>query len=312
MKYKLYHGNSPYLSLEDVHDAIKTNKTEIPNAEVTIVQADVEEPLSIIDTLSAQSLFCGSRIIFIKRIYRNKKKDSFLDKLLQVIKDSQSIDTVLFWEDQKIKSNTKYYKFFKDGNFVIEENELNKRTFYTWLKKELEKFNLKIETDATKVLAERTNYDPERCHNELQKIKLLGDSIITKDVVDEVTSDTLENNIWQLIDSINDGDTVTSVFIIEKMRLQGIDENYVLSMLGRNLRLITLAKELSEKGFDYRAIASSLKVAPFTVPSLVHASKRYSYDKIKMLYTKLSNLDLQIKTGMIDGYLGLTLICPYL
>ncbi|KUK75911.1 MAG: DNA polymerase III subunit delta, partial [candidate division WS6 bacterium 34_10] len=41
-------------------------------------------------------------------------------------------------------------------------------------------------------------------------------------------------------------------------------------------------------------------------------SKQYSEEKIKLLYSKLSNLDYQIKTGKIEPNLGLTLICPFL
>jgi DNA polymerase-3 subunit delta len=83
-------------------------------------------------------------------------------------------------------------------------------------------------------------------------------------------------------------------------------------MLARNLRLITQAKYLIENGYDYKQIASVLKVPPFTVPSIINASKNQTSEKIKKLYEKFTNLDFQIKTGKIDGNLGLTLLCSYI
>ena len=83
-------------------------------------------------------------------------------------------------------------------------------------------------------------------------------------------------------------------------------------MLARNLRLVLLTKFLLRKGNDYRAISSELSIPPFTTPSLIKTAENSSDEKLKMLYTKLSNLDYQIKTGKIDANLGISLICPYL
>ena len=312
MEYRLFHGNAPFLSLEDVHNYIEQKKKESPTLEITILQGEDIQPATIIDTLSSQNLFAPSRLIFVKRIYKNKKKDTFLDGILALIKDNTSTDTIIFWEDQKIKSNTKYYKFFKKDNLVVDEDKLNKRTFYTWLKKELDKYGLTIDKASSKTLAENTNYDPERCHNAIQKFLLTGETQINNQTIQNIVADTLEEDIWGLIDSINAGDKVNSLQIIEKLKAQGSDANYILSMLARNLRLITLTKFLYENGTQYREIASIIKIPPFTVPSLIGTSKSYNAEKIKMLYTKLSNLDYQIKVGQIDGFLGLTLLCSIL
>lgn len=313
MEYKLYHGSSPYLSLEAVHTYIDSKKNQNPRVEIIILQGDSLDPQILVDQISSKNLFSPSRIIFLKRIYKNKKKDTFLDSILSTLKNDSSTDTIIFWEDQKVKSNTKYYKFFKENNSIEELDSLNKRTFFTWLKEELKRNNLKIEADAQKELAERTNYDPERCSNEIKKFILNDkDKIITKDDVNKLVTDTLEKDIWSLIDAINRQDKETSISIIDKLKIQAVDPNYTISMLARNLRLITLTKFLVEQGKSYRDISAILKIPPFTTPSLIKASKEYTNERIEMLYTKLSNLDFQIKKGLVDGYLGLALITPYL
>jgi len=313
MIYKLYHGSSPYLSLGSAHAFINTEKTKNPNLEIIPIQGDTEDPQKVLDLVSSQSLFFQSKLIFIKRIYKNKKKSIFLDDLLTILKTNTSPDILVFWEDQKIKSNTKYYKFFKQSNAVEGMDSLNKRTFFQWTKKILKEQNIKIQSDAIKELAEKTNYDPERFQNEIEKLALTDDEgVITKEQVNTLTSDTLEQDIWNLIDSINDQNKINSMKILEKLKLQNVDPNYTISMLARNLRLITLTKFLSSRNKSYSEIASELAVPPFTVPRLVTASKKYSDEKITKLYTKMSNLDMQIKMGQIDGNLGLTILLPYI
>ena len=313
MKYKLYHGTSSYLSLEVAHKEIEKLLSEDSSLSLTLLEADSLPPQNIVDTISSPSLFSKNRILFLKRTYRNKEKKLITETILELIENNQSNDYIIFWEDQKIRSNTKYYKFFKEKKCLEELDNLNKRTFFTWLRKELEENGLKIDQSVIKDLAERTNYDPERCSNEIKKFKLNNENrIIRKEDIEILTPDTIEKDIWDLIDAINQGDKVKSISTLEKLSSQTMDPNYILSMLARNLRLVLLTKFLLRKGNDYRAISSELSIPPFTTPSLIKTAENSSDEKLKMLYTKLSNLDYQIKTGKIDANLGISLICPYL
>lgn len=312
MVYKLFHGASPFLSLEAAHKYIYEEIIK-DTFESLAIDADTTKAQNIIDTISSPSLFSSRRIIFLKRVYKNKEKEILIENILKSMENLGNEDIIIIWEDQKIKSNTKYYKFFSKMNELEEYPLLNKRSFITWLRSILEKEELKIEPSAIKILAESTNYDPERCYNVIKKFKLKDENrIIKENDLEEITINTLENDIWELIDSINVEDKKRSLLILNKLLSQHVDSNYILSMLGRNLRLIFLTKELLNKSVDYGRIASVLKVPPFTVGSLVKSSKGYTQEKMKFIYSKLSNLDHQIKTGKIDGPLGLTLICPYL
>ena len=119
-------------------------------------------------------------------------------------------------------------------------------------------------------------------------------------------------DIWKLIDHLNANDKANSLKAIENLTTQNNDPNYILAMLARNLRLIAQTKYLVGQGKDSRAIASALRLPPFTVPSLIKAANNQTEEKIKKLYEKFTNLDYQIKTGKIDGKLGLTLLCTYI
>jgi DNA polymerase-3 subunit delta len=313
VEYKLYHGNSTYLSLEAVHSYLNRLEKENPLISVDILEADSKDPKEIIDFLTSPSLFSTKRIILIKRLYSNKQKAVLTEALLEILEEDKSDDHIIIWEDQKIRSNTKYCKFFQKNKAIEELNELNKRTFFTWLRKELKKHELKIDQSVIKKLAERTNYDPQRCKNEIEKFKLCNpNKIIEEEDIEKLTADTFEKEIWDLTDAINTQNKEKSITTLERLTSQGADANYILSMLARNLRLLYLTKTLDKEGRRYAEISSALKIPPFTTPPLIKASRQYSNEKIKLLYSKLSNLDYQIKTGKIEPNLGLTLICQFL
>ena len=311
MKYNLYHGNSPYLSLRASHKALKNLHEENRALFLNIIEGDNIEPSAFVDKISSTGLFSNQRILFIKRLYRNKEKDQLIKYLLEIFDNNQSEDILIFWEDQKIRSTTKYLKAFQKNKTVEEYNQLNKRTFGTWLKEELKENNLTLNTQCQRILSESTNYDPERAANEIAKLTLT-DEEITEDFLQTTTSNTLEMDIWKLIDHLNANDKANSLKVIENLTVQNNDPNYILAMLARNLRLITQTKYLVKQGKDSRSIASILRLPPFTVPSLIKASNNQTDEKIKRLYEKFTNLDYQIKTGKIDGKLGLTLLCTYI
>ena len=125
--YKLYIGNETYLSFTEAKKFVRSLRDE---SEFEYISIDVEKIKAgeLIDILSSNSLFDTKRVIFLKRVYRNKEKDSIISFLLGYL-DSNSTDYIVIWEDQKVSSLTKYVKFFKQKKLLEDYTKFNKRTF---------------------------------------------------------------------------------------------------------------------------------------------------------------------------------------
>ena len=305
---KLFHGKETFLSMRKAKDEISAFSDKKGLEKITL-DCEKIEPDKFSDTLNNTSLFCTQRLVFLKRPYRNKSKEKVIQILLEYLSKKQESTNIIIWEDQKIKSNTKYYKYFQNIKSVEESDELNKRTFLTWANEEVKKQNIALDKNLVKELSERVNFSPESFVNEIQKLKLSGKRILKKEDIIESTTDTLEYDIWKLIDSINSKkDTSERIKILDRILSQEVDENYIISMLARNLRLTVLITDLLEQKKNSNQIASILKIPPFTVPQMQHISREYSREKISLLYEKLSSLDYEIKRGNIEPGLGLTLL----
>lgn len=302
MIQKLYHGKNNYLSLRAAHNTLNN---EFKENEIIAIDAESNKAESIIDQLYSPSLFTTQKVYFLKRLYRNKDRSLLLDNLLDIL--PKGTVSILIWEDQKIRSNTKYYKFFKEKNAVEEFAELNKRTFISWAREEIEKYPIHIDSDILKLVAQRSNYEPERFVNNIEKLKLLEEDKLEKKVLDTVVADTLETDIWKLMDSITQSDQRAINEILEKLLEYKVDPHYILAMIARNLRISIQIKYLLEKNVNERKMASILKLPPFAIYPVIKAVKNVDKSKILLQYKKLSNLDYEIKTGRIDPILGLSL-----
>lgn len=304
--YKLYIGNETYISFNHAKEMVNDLLSQ---PDITYVHIDAERVngQDLIEKISSNSLFSTSRVIFLKRLYRNKEKDLLIPFLLEHLEKNIS-DSIVIWEDQKVSSVTKYVKFFKSQNSLEEYNKLSKVQFKKYAKDLCTKYSLPLDNILIEILSQYSNYDIERFDNSLKKLKLLEKEQYDEEDIHQVAANTLEQDIWKLLDQMNiqGGKPIE---ILENLLKQGIDPLYIIPMIARNLRLITLTKYLIEKNTSYSEIASLIKIPPFTVKPLVDVSSRYNWDKIKSKYEKLSSLDYNIKIGLIEPKLGLTLFC---
>ncbi|MCD4811114.1 DNA polymerase III subunit delta [bacterium] len=299
---KLYHGKNTYLSLRSIHELLTT---QFLDNDIITIDADSTKVEKIIDTLYSPSLFNTQKIYFLKRVYKNKEKEILIKTLFEIL-DNDSL-TILIWEDQKIRSNTKYFKFFKERNSVDEFPKLNKRSFVTWARKETEQLPFTIPPEILNTLSQRSNYEPERFNNNLDKLKLLETDTIDQENLNQTVADTLETDIWKLMDYINISDHTGISNTLEKLLEYKTDPHYILAMIARNLRIAIQTKDLLDNNTNERLFASILKLPPFAIYPVIKSVRNTNRQRLLLQYKKLCNLDYKIKTGRIEPTLGLSL-----
>jgi len=308
----LHHGKLSFLSLREAHKKINTLKKENSELEVITIDADSSDLNFIIQNLSTTDMFSPGKILFIKRSQANKKKKELSEAIIKWIETPSENTYAIFWEDTKVASNTRYFKAFNNSKSTFEAAALNKRTFITWAKAEIKELALDMETAAINLLAQNSNFEPERFIGYLDKMSLSGNKKISIEEVKENSANTLETTIWYLLDVINGSKEGKPIKILDDLLAQKESAIFILAMIIRNTRLLILTKTLLEQDKDSKSIAKILKIPPFTVYALIGSAKKTTMKKLKSLYKMLYNLDFEIKTGGIDADLGLTLIATRL
>lgn len=302
---ELYHGKDEFISFREVKKRIKELTNEIPNISIVNIESNEKSSQDIINTIFSQDMFNTYKIVLIKRLSENKEKEGLIEYLQKNISSIPKDTRVIFWEDSKIASNTKYFKLFKKP-FTFDE--MNKPSFYKWAQNELKDNEINCTRQTVITLCSRTDYKPERLVQELDKYILLNIKDLTEEIVIKETTDTLEEAIWNLTKALNVG-TKSEIFtILDRLYKQDVDINFIISMVARNLRLTSEVKYLHEKESTNSEICSKLRIPPFTLPELLSYAKQTEWMKIKYLYEKLSSLDYEIKRGNIDANTGLVLV----
>ncbi len=112
-------------------------------------------------------------------------------------------------------------------------------------------------------------------------------------------------NVFAMVDAIGRRDGRTALRLLHKL----LDENaaplYLLSMIVRQFRILIQVKELSAQGLASSTIAKRAGLHPFVAEKAGRQAMNFSMGQLEVIYVRLLETDLAIKTGQVDDVLAL-------
>ena len=171
-----------------------------------------------------------------------------------------------------------------------------------WIKNRSEQQHYKITPTAIRLLADLIGNDLWTLHNELDKLGLyVQEETIEESHVRELVSQIRESSIFQFVDAIIEQRTGLALKLLQELHREGQDAGYIFAMINRQLRLITLTKDLLDSKFSKQAIGTRLRLnSQFVLEKTLAQTARCSYHDIRRHYETLTEADLAIKEGRLD------------
>ena len=283
------------------------------------------QSLNVIDGLSATikeisekintgSLFVKKRMVIIEDIFENKKEkvfeelESFL-KHKQESSKSDDDDIIIFKDGDLNNPNTKLKKeakklfvFLSSQKYVQEFKNLSGGQLVSFTQEEFKKLNRSIETSALKLLLEKTGDDLWRLSSEIHKLAMMikeKGTVKIEDIKNEV-SGSFDEHIFNLTDAISARQQKVALRLLEEQYLAGLSEDYVLTMLIRQFKIMLQVKSALLENQSPAQIASSLKLHPFVVKKSLSQVSNFGLEELKIKLNHLIALDFGNKTGQKD------------
>ena len=159
----------------------------------------------------------------------------------------------------------------------------------------------KMDSDAVMELIDRTAGDIPLLKNSLIKLFLYTKHIRYEDVLLLVTR-PLEDNTFQLFNYLLDGENEKAIGLFRDLQVSNVEPVTLISMLGNQFRLLNQVVFLSKQSKTNDEIAEELKIKPIRVQILKKKTFNMSEKAIHKVLDDLFNLDLQIKSGLVDRF----------
>lgn len=206
---------------------------------------------------------------------------------------------VLSGNYEKLDERKKLTKELKRKATVVHAKKLNERELARWIKNRAGENNVEIKDDALELLCVLAGTNLSMLASEVDKLALYCEDsgIIDRQIVDELVSRTLEQNIFTLIDKIVQRNIADALRIYDDLLKQNEEPIKILSLISGQFRLIYQVKELARRGYSQQKIAEILKVHPFRVKLAAGQAKLFSDEELVRIMKMLAKADYEAKTG---------------
>lgn len=179
-----------------------------------------------------------------------------------------------------------------------------------WIKERAREKGIEITLEAAEELAFFAGENLRVLDTELDKLALYVDRArpVVPEDVRAVVPYAREASIFSLTDALGRRDAGTALEVLRSLLEQGEPFLGIVGMLGKHLRLLLMVKLLMAKGYSSREIAQRLGVLPFVVDKAIRQSGNFSVEYLKKAYERLLRLDVDFKTGRVEGPVALELL----
>lgn len=254
--------------------------------------------------LNEIALFLVDGIIDEKEFY--KYMDNIGEHCLLIITDRSG----------DLKKTTKFYKFFKKNNNVVEFNKLNKSQLQAWTKQQLEINNRQMNVSNINYFMDRSSYfsknhdiDLYNLKGEIDKLINYSDTVeIKKDDIESIGQRSLDNNIFDLLGAISDGNSDKALQVFNELYSLNEPALKILFMITRQVRLLLNYKLYKDKGYQDKDIGSKLKIKPYELRKITQQSKKHDISVLKRCFHHLLLVDKKLKTSTLDDKLEMEML----
>ena len=99
-----------------------------------------------------------------------------------------------------------------------------------------------------------------------------------------------------MIDCIGSSNAGMAIKVFKDMIVDGEPVLRILSMIGRQFRIMLQGKQLKSLGYTPNIIAQKLSLHPFVVTKAIAASNNFSNEELVSVLNEVMNIDYSIKT----------------
>jgi len=218
--------------------------------------------------------------------------------------------TVLVLLDGRLGRDNRLLRRLSPKATVKEFPSLRGGRLRNWIRVRVGEAGSSISPSATSLLVDPIGSNLWILSSEIEKLCLwAGQRRIEERDVRQLVSHAREASVFAMVDAIVEGKMASAVQLLHQLLDEGAAAPYLLVMITRQFRLLLQAKELSPRGLSRTEIRNRLGLSSeYAFRKTLEQAQHYSLGRLQLVYPKLLETDVSIKTGKWGGELALDLL----
>ena len=267
----------------------------------------------IVNDASTLPFMSDKKVVVVRNCYfltgENPKLDfeQTFDELDEYLDNQNEGVTVIFSViTSKLDERKSLVKKIKEKAKVYAVDSVNKKDLPRVVKQMFDKRDMSITNDALSEFLNRCGEDMYLINNERDKLSCYKNELDLKDI-QLMISKKIEDNVFDMIDAIFSKKEDKVFKIYYDLKANNSEPITLISLIASQVRFLYQVMVLKDKGYSESNIANELSCHPYRVK--VALEKVYKLNKIDLtsLLEELSELDIKIKSGEMDRFVGFEL-----
>jgi DNA polymerase III subunit delta len=254
---------------------------------------DIQTALSSAEQLP---MMANRRVVKITEL--NKLKESDDENLLHYFKRPAETCVVMF-VGEELDKRKRISKILLDNCVPVEFTPLKDFEVLVWLRQKAKELKVQIDERTLRYLLNLVGNSVRKLTSELEKLAVaaLPESIITQNLVDQLTPNSREVSNFDLSDQMLAGNRNGSMKVLQKVLDDGAEPLMLLGLIANNYHRLFLAKELMKQDVATIEVARIMKLPPFKQDDFLATARRADASKLSWSLQRISETDLAIKTS---------------
>ena len=179
-----------------------------------------------------------------------------------------------------------------------------------WVRNRAAEKGCNISPGAILLVSQLVGGDLWTMDSELEKLSLFaGERAIEEADVRALTPQARETNVFAAVDALLSGRTAQALQLVHRLRDEGAEFTYIVTMVARQVRMAIMARSLAGQGLGEGAVGARLGLShQFAVKRTLEQARRHRPEALEWLHRRLLEADLAVKQGRMEPDLALDLL----
>lgn len=286
-------GNNSYALRRRVDEL--TSKFMAEQGELVLERLEAEnvDVQAIIGAVQSLPFLANRKMVVVRDLFANKPAVEAIEQIISSTEDST--DLIIY--EPALDRRTNYFKVLKSQTQLEEFNELDARELGSWLVQEAKNRSGEINPSDANYLVERVGANQQMLAMELEKL-LTYEPKISRAQIEHMSEPTPQSKIFELLDAAFGGNKKRALKLYDEQRMQKVEPQAILAMIGWQLQLLALAKKGTGKTAGQ--IAKDTGLNPYPLTKAMSLAAKMDEIKLKSLVDEAFDMDFRGKTTTLD------------
>lgn len=303
--YLLY-GEEEYLKKQYKDRLWQAMNPDNDTMNAAVYEGKDTDPAKVIDLAETVPFFSEHRIIFLEETGFFKNKCEGLPEYMAELPEYLHMVFV----EKEVDKRSRMYKAVNKNGRAVEFKKQTEQTLARWVLGIINKEGKKITRQDMELFLSRTGTDMSRIATELEKLVCYcaDDEIISREAILEITSELLENKIFEMIRAITERDQKKALDMYYDLLALKEPPMRILFLIARQYNILLQIKELAAQGMGQNEIAAKAGLQGFVVRNAIPVARRYSLSGLRGTVEDLVRTETAVKSGQIQDTLSVELL----